>query len=119
MLYALSHVPYRKSHIIDPVFSELRVFNNSRNPGTTVTNTQLVIRGRNKKGNIVYSRKVKIQQIPGKSHKIAEFKKVNIPKSEITLYYIKATADIDNSEDEFKEDNNSASILRVIDQDCE
>ncbi len=95
------------------------MFNNSRNPGTTVTNTQLVIRERNKKGNIVYSRKVKTEQIPGKSHKIAEFKKVNISKSEITLYHIEATADIDNSEDEFKEDNNSASILRVIDQDWE
>ena len=98
---------------------KIRVYNKSKaNNGTQNTKTELVIRETNKSGKIVYTGKAKIGPIPANGHKIAIFKKVNIPKSEITLYYIKATADIDGNEDEYNEKNNSASIKRVIDQDC-
>jgi len=81
----------------------IRVYNKSKlNNGTHETNTELVIRKRNKSGTIVYTGKAKTEAIPPKEYKIAIFKNVNIPKSEITLYYIKATANIDGNEDEYK-----------------
>lgn len=97
---------------------KIRVYNKSKNNGTHETNTELVIRERNKSGTIVYTGKAKTEAVPAKGYKIAIFKKVNIPQSEITRYYIKATADIDGNEDEYNEKNNNASIIRVIDEDC-
>lgn len=97
----------------------IRIFNRSNaNHGANATNTQLVIRERNESGKLVYQGKAKTGIIPAGEYRIALFNKVNIPKSETTLYYIEATADIDNNEDEYNEKNNSASIKRVVEEDC-
>ena len=96
----------------------MQVTNKSKNDGTVVTKTELKIRETNKTGNVVYTGKAKTEVIPGKSKKIAVFKRVNIPKSEITRYHITGTADIDNNEDELNEKNNTSRVVRVIDEDC-
>jgi hypothetical protein len=98
------------------------VRNKSVNPGTATTTTKLEIRpGKKKlKGKTVYEAIKNIAALGGRQKKDVVFEKVTIPRTEEPKWYtLKAIADDKNTEDEFKEDNNTKFINKLVDESCD
>ena len=96
--------------------------NQSKNHGKSTTHTVLEVRKgkKNLAGPTVYTSGQDVWPVRGKTRKKLTFRGVRIPLTEEPSWYtLKAIADRNNDEEEFREDNNTRYRNKFVDEQCD